>query len=79
MADDHDLAEARNRLVTGWRPDKGTGKQQRATRAPALPRAVRRADAAEMTRAVAVLRPANEEFGVGPGAELARQSSGCAR
>ncbi|MFG2015354.1 ABC-F family ATP-binding cassette domain-containing protein [Actinomadura geliboluensis] len=37
-----DLAEARNRLVTGWRPDKGTGKHQRATRAPALVRAVHR-------------------------------------
>ncbi|MFB4311674.1 ABC-F family ATP-binding cassette domain-containing protein [Actinomadura sp. GTD37] len=37
-----DLAEARNRLVTGWRPDKGTGKHQRATRAPALVRSVHR-------------------------------------
>ncbi|NVI87648.1 ABC-F family ATP-binding cassette domain-containing protein [Actinomadura sp. BRA 177] len=37
-----DLSEARNRLVTGWRPDKGTGKHQRATRAPALVRSVHR-------------------------------------
>ncbi|WP_030176260.1 ABC-F family ATP-binding cassette domain-containing protein [Spirillospora albida] len=37
-----DLAAARDRLVTGWRPDKGTGKHTRATRAPALVRAVRR-------------------------------------
>jgi macrolide transport system ATP-binding/permease protein len=37
-----DLSDARNRLVTGWRPDKGTGKHQRATRAPALVRAVHR-------------------------------------
>ncbi|QKW34560.1 ABC-F family ATP-binding cassette domain-containing protein [Actinomadura sp. NAK00032] len=37
-----DLAAARDRLVTGWRPDKGTGKHQRATRAPALVRAVHR-------------------------------------
>ncbi|MFF5721829.1 ABC-F family ATP-binding cassette domain-containing protein [Streptomyces buecherae] len=36
------LSEARNRLSTGWRPDKGTGKHQRATRAGALARAVHR-------------------------------------
>ena len=36
------LSEARNRLVTGWRPDKGTGKHQRATRAGALTRSVHR-------------------------------------
>ncbi|SCG45631.1 macrolide transport system ATP-binding/permease protein [Micromonospora echinaurantiaca] len=36
------LSEAQNRLVSGWRPDKGTGKHQRATRAPALVRAVHR-------------------------------------
>ncbi|WP_043634162.1 ABC-F family ATP-binding cassette domain-containing protein [Nonomuraea candida] len=36
------LSEAQNRLVTGWRPDKGTGKHARATRAPALVRAVHR-------------------------------------
>ncbi|TDC42606.1 ABC-F family ATP-binding cassette domain-containing protein [Actinomadura sp. KC345] len=37
-----DLSEAQNRLVTGWRPDKGTGKHQRATRAPGVVRAVHR-------------------------------------
>ncbi|REE96426.1 ABC-F family ATP-binding cassette domain-containing protein [Thermomonospora umbrina] len=37
-----DLSAARNRLSTGWRPDKGTGKHTRATRAPALVRAVHR-------------------------------------
>ncbi|MGW9347683.1 ATP-binding cassette domain-containing protein [Nocardiopsis flavescens] len=37
-----DLSQARNRLVDGWRPDKGTGKHARATRAGALVRAVRR-------------------------------------
>ncbi|MFI5429649.1 ATP-binding cassette domain-containing protein [Aeromicrobium sp. UC242_57] len=36
------LSEAQNRLTTGWRPDKGTGKHQRATRAPALVRSVHR-------------------------------------
>ncbi|MGI5347949.1 ABC-F family ATP-binding cassette domain-containing protein [Streptomyces sp. CA-250714] len=36
------LSEAQNRLSTGWRPPKGTGKHQRATRAGALVRSVRR-------------------------------------
>ncbi|BCJ44111.1 hypothetical protein GCM10010168_09240 [Actinoplanes ianthinogenes] len=36
------LAEAQDRLVDGWRPDKGTGRHQRATRAPALVRSVHR-------------------------------------
>ncbi|MBK1783199.1 ABC-F family ATP-binding cassette domain-containing protein [Prauserella cavernicola] len=36
------LSEAQNRLSTGWRPDKGTGKHTRATRAPALVRSVHR-------------------------------------
>ncbi|MEE2032805.1 ABC-F family ATP-binding cassette domain-containing protein [Rhodococcus chondri] len=37
-----DLEDARDRLLTGWRPGKGTGKHQRATRAPALVRSVHR-------------------------------------
>jgi len=37
-----DLSAAQNRLVAGWRPDKGTGRHQRATRAPALVRSVHR-------------------------------------
>ncbi|MBE2998663.1 ABC-F family ATP-binding cassette domain-containing protein [Nocardiopsis sp. HNM0947] len=37
-----DLSAAQNRLVSGWRPDKGTGKHQRATRAGGLVRAVHR-------------------------------------
>ncbi|MBB5936156.1 ATP-binding cassette domain-containing protein [Streptomyces zagrosensis] len=37
-----DLAAAQQRLVSGWRPDKGTGKHQRATRAAGLVRSVRR-------------------------------------
>ncbi|WP_051871627.1 ATP-binding cassette domain-containing protein [Streptomyces sclerotialus] len=37
-----DLTAAQNRLVTGWRPDKGTGKHQRATRAAGLVRSVHR-------------------------------------
>ncbi|WP_328468054.1 ATP-binding cassette domain-containing protein [Actinoplanes sp. NBC_00393] len=37
-----DLSAAQDRLVTGWRPDKGTGKHKRATRAPGLVRSVHR-------------------------------------
>nr|WP_219419134.1 ATP-binding cassette domain-containing protein [Pseudonocardia nigra] len=37
-----DLSAAQNRLSTGWRPDKGTGKHTRAARAPGLVRAVHR-------------------------------------
>ncbi|NEW45792.1 ABC-F family ATP-binding cassette domain-containing protein [Nocardia cyriacigeorgica] len=37
-----DLSAAQNRLVSGWRPDKGTGKHQRATRAGSVARAVHR-------------------------------------
>ncbi|MFF6783357.1 ATP-binding cassette domain-containing protein [Streptomyces sp. NPDC012510] len=36
------LSEAQNRLSTGWRPEKGTAKHQRATRAGALVRSVHR-------------------------------------
>ncbi|MEU9983157.1 ATP-binding cassette domain-containing protein [Streptomyces sp. NPDC050856] len=35
-----DLAAARKRMVTGWRPGKGTGKHQRATRVAAVVRSV---------------------------------------
>ncbi|WP_235738510.1 ABC-F family ATP-binding cassette domain-containing protein [Nocardioides alcanivorans] len=34
--------QARDRLSTGWRPDKGTGKHQRQSRAPGLVRAFNR-------------------------------------
>jgi macrolide transport system ATP-binding/permease protein len=37
-----DLSAAQNRLRSSWRPPKGTGKHQRATRAPSLVRAVNR-------------------------------------
>ena len=55
-----ELELARDRLVDGWRPDKGTGKHQRATRAPGLVRSVhRRQDALddqEITTPVPPLR-----------------------
>ncbi|WP_249044769.1 ATP-binding cassette domain-containing protein, partial [Crossiella equi] len=37
------LDQARNRLSTGWRPDKGTGKHQRQSRAPGVVQALNRA------------------------------------
>ncbi|NMM92297.1 ABC transporter [Rhodococcus sp. SRB_17] len=46
-----DLNTAQNRLVSGWRPDKGTGKHQRATRAAGLVQSVhRRREALESQR-----------------------------
>lgn len=38
----HAAEEARARLTTGWRPDKGTGKHQRATRAGGIVQSVNR-------------------------------------
>jgi macrolide transport system ATP-binding/permease protein len=71
-----DLSAAQNRLSTGWRPDKGTGKHTRATRAPALVRAVHRRRADLEAHAVTVpeppLRFAVPQLGVLPGATLVR-------
>ncbi|GHE39599.1 ABC transporter ATP-binding protein [Streptomyces longispororuber] len=36
------VARARDRLTTGWRPDKGTGKHQRQSRAPGVVQALHR-------------------------------------
>ncbi|WMM72462.1 ABC-F family ATP-binding cassette domain-containing protein [Rhodococcus pyridinivorans] len=52
-----DLESAQDRLVTGWRPEKGTGKHQRATRAPALVQSVHRRQEALDDHAVAVPVP----------------------
>ncbi|WP_436771807.1 ABC-F family ATP-binding cassette domain-containing protein [Yinghuangia sp. YIM S09857] len=39
----HDaVSRARDRLSTGWRPDKGTGKHQRQSRAPGVVQALKR-------------------------------------
>ncbi|MGW2385243.1 ABC-F family ATP-binding cassette domain-containing protein [Streptomyces sp. NPDC001658] len=52
------LSEAQNRLSTGWRPPKGAGKHQRATRAPALVRSVhRRQEDLEQHRITAPVPP----------------------
>src|SRR5690606_35322988 len=52
-----ELSAAQNRLSTGWRPDKGTGKHTRASRAPALVRAVHRRRAALEAHAVTAPEP----------------------
>lgn len=69
-----DLSAAQNRLYTGWRPDKGTGKHTHATRAPALVRAVhrRRADleAHAVTAPEPPLRFAAPQLPALPGATL---------
>ncbi|MFI6503579.1 ABC-F family ATP-binding cassette domain-containing protein [Nonomuraea typhae] len=52
-----DLSAAQNRLQSGWRPDKGAGKHTRATRAPALVRAVHRRQEALEAQVLDVPRP----------------------
>ncbi|WP_182348323.1 ABC-F family ATP-binding cassette domain-containing protein [Tomitella gaofuii] len=54
------LNEARNRLVSGWRPDKGTNKHGRATRAGGLVQTVHRRQEALETHAVTVPEPPQE-------------------
>ena len=71
-----DLSAAQNRLSTGWRPDKGTGKHTRATRAPALVRAVHRRQEDLEAHVVDVPRPPLRfqlpPLGALPGAVLLR-------
>ncbi|MEV6275269.1 ATP-binding cassette domain-containing protein [Nocardia sp. NPDC051832] len=56
-----DLSAAQNRLTSGWRPDKGHGKHERATRAPALVRSVhRRRD--ELDRHALTMPPPPQRF-----------------
>ncbi|GEC07799.1 ABC transporter ATPase [Streptomyces spinoverrucosus] len=70
------LSEAQNRLVTGWRPDKGTGKHQRATRAGALARSVHRRqedlERHKVTAPVPPLRFSMPDLPALPGAVLLR-------
>ena len=51
------LSSAQNRLVSGWRPDKGTGKHQRATRAGGLVKNVHRRQADLDTHEVTMPEP----------------------
>lgn len=52
-----DLSAAQNRLISGWRPEKGTGKHQRATRAGGLVQSVRRRQTALDAQALTVPAP----------------------
>ncbi|QBE47542.1 ATP-binding cassette domain-containing protein [Leucobacter triazinivorans] len=53
----HQLDVAQQRLVSGWKPPKGTGKHQRATRAPGLVQSVRRRQSELEAHAVAAPEP----------------------
>ncbi|MGB3763282.1 MAG: ABC-F family ATP-binding cassette domain-containing protein [Ornithinimicrobium sp.] len=51
------VAEAQDRLSTGWRPDKGTGKHQRQSRAPGVVQALHRQQAALKAHEITVPPP----------------------
>ena len=51
------VAEARDRLSTGWRPDKGTGKHKRQSRAPGIVQALHRDRAALDAHRITVPSP----------------------
>ncbi|WP_055566380.1 ABC-F family ATP-binding cassette domain-containing protein [Streptomyces atriruber] len=50
-------AKARDRLSTGWRPDKGTGKHQRQSRAPGVVQALKRQQGALEAHRIDVPEP----------------------
>ncbi|WP_449282249.1 ATP-binding cassette domain-containing protein [Leucobacter sp.] len=52
-----DLLAQQQRLVSGWRPPKGTGKHQRATRAPSAVQSVKRRQADLEAHALEVPEP----------------------
>ncbi|MBP2368577.1 ABC-F family ATP-binding cassette domain-containing protein [Pseudonocardia parietis] len=70
------VSKARDRLTTGWRPDKGTGKHQRQSRAPGVVQALhRRQDALEAHRLDVPAPPPSlrwPDLGVRPGAAQLR-------
>ncbi|OZV75877.1 ABC transporter [Micromonospora echinospora] len=51
------VSRARDRLSTGWRPDKGTGKHQRQSRAPGVVQALRRQQEALTAHRIDVPEP----------------------
>ncbi|MGW5715929.1 ATP-binding cassette domain-containing protein [Amycolatopsis sp. NPDC003865] len=64
------VTQARDRLSTGWRPDKGTGRHQRQSRAPGVVQALNRERAALEAHRVTVPEPPLSlrwpDFGTGP-------------
>ena len=73
-----DLEEAQSRVDTAWRPPKGTGKHTRASRAPGVVQAVKRAQAAVDAAPVPMPHPPLEldfpDLKARPGATLIRCS-----
>ncbi|MEV2253289.1 ABC-F family ATP-binding cassette domain-containing protein [Streptomyces sp. NPDC050147] len=68
----HDaVSAARDRLTTGWRPDKGTGKHQRQSRAPGVVQALKRQQDALQAHRIDVPQPPPmlrwPDLGVRPG------------
>ncbi|MDY7086080.1 MAG: ATP-binding cassette domain-containing protein [Actinomycetota bacterium] len=51
------VEEARGRLSTGWRPDKGTGKHKRQSRAPGVVQALKRRQEALDSHRITLPRP----------------------
>ncbi|WP_309232428.1 ATP-binding cassette domain-containing protein [Micromonospora tarensis] len=70
------VSRARDRLSTGWRPDKGTGKHQRQSRAPGVVQALHRQQDALRAHRVDVPEPPPTlrmtDPGVRPGAPQVR-------
>ncbi|WP_123380931.1 ABC-F family ATP-binding cassette domain-containing protein [Pseudokineococcus lusitanus] len=68
------VAQAQDRLSTGWRPDKGTGKHQRQSRAPGVVQALHRQQAALDAHEITVPSPPLQlrwpDLGARPGARL---------
>ncbi|MGW7080368.1 ABC-F family ATP-binding cassette domain-containing protein [Streptomyces sp. NPDC054866] len=70
------VSAARDRLSTGWRPDKGTGKHQRQSRAPGVVQAFKRQQDALEAHRIDVPQPPPvlrwPDLGVRPGAPQLR-------
>ncbi|WP_246204162.1 ABC-F family ATP-binding cassette domain-containing protein [Streptomyces tailanensis] len=70
------VSKARDRLSTGWRPDKGTGKHQRQSRAPGVVQALKRQQDALEAHRIDVPEPPPAlrwpDLGVRPGAPQLR-------
>ncbi len=71
-----EVSKARDRLSTGWRPDKGTGKHQRQSRAPVVVQALKRQQDALEAHRIDVPEPPPALWwpdpGVRPGAPQVR-------
>lgn len=70
------VSKARERLSTGWRPEKGTGKHQRQSRAPGVVQALNRQQDALQAHRIDVPEPPRAlrwpDLGIRPGAPQLR-------